>query len=92
MVKGRPLPTPVPVPDVMDWEYTGNRLHPTQKPIGILRPLIEAFCRPKGLVLHPFCGSGSTLVAAQRAGRTSVGIEPEAKHCRVAELRLNSPV
>jgi len=92
LAKGRPELSGAPVPDVMDWEYTGNRLHPTQKPINILRPLVEAFCPPEGLVLDPFCGSGSTLVAAQLAGRTAVGIELEFKHCRVAELRLNSPV
>jgi DNA modification methylase len=92
LAKGRPELSGAPVPDVMDWEYTGNRLHPTQKPINILRPLVEAFCPPEGLVLDPFCGSGSTLVAAQLAGRTAVGIELESKHCRVAELRLNSPV
>jgi DNA modification methylase len=90
LAKGRPLPTLASVPDVLDWEYTGNRLHPTQKPINVLRPLIEAFCPPEGLVLDPFCGSGSTLVAARLAGRSSVGIELEPKHCLSAELRLNS--
>jgi site-specific DNA-methyltransferase (adenine-specific) len=91
LAKGRPELSGSPVPDVMDWEYTGNRLHPTQKPINILRPLIEAFCPPKGLVLDPFCGSGSTLVAAQLAGRTAVGIELDPRHCSTADLRLNSP-
>ncbi len=35
---------PMPISDVRDdWRYTGNRLHPTQKPVEALRPLIEAF-------------------------------------------------
>ncbi|RTE88411.1 MULTISPECIES: DNA methyltransferase [Bradyrhizobium] len=90
LAKGRPELSGSPVPDVMDWEYTGNRLHPTQKPINVLRPLIEAFCPPDGQVLDPFCGSGSTLVAARLAGRCCVGIELETTHCHTAELRLNS--
>jgi len=90
LAKGRPELSGSPVPDVMDWEYTGNRLHPTQKPINVLRPLIEAFCPRDGVVFDPLCGSGSTLVAARLAGRSSVGIELEPKHCRTADLRLNS--
>ncbi|MET4232623.1 DNA modification methylase [Bradyrhizobium sp. LA6.10] len=89
LAKGRPELTGSPVPDVIDWEYTGNRLHPTQKPISILRPLIEAFCPQGGLVLDPFCGSGSTLVAAREAGRHAVGIELESRHCRTAAERLD---
>jgi DNA modification methylase len=62
-------PPAAPVPDVLDWTYTGNRLHPTQKPVQILRPLIKAFCQPGGTVLDPFCGSGSTLVVARELAR-----------------------
>jgi hypothetical protein len=46
---------------VIDWSYTGNRLHPTQKPIEALEPLIAAFCEPCGLVMDPFCGPGLPL-------------------------------
>jgi site-specific DNA-methyltransferase (adenine-specific) len=88
LAKGRPELSGAPVPSVLDWEYTGNRLHPTQKPISILRPLIEAFCPADGIVLDPFCGSGSTLVAARQVGRTSVGIELDPKHQQTAELRV----
>jgi adenine-specific DNA-methyltransferase len=83
------LPTS-PLPDVIDWTYTGNRLHPTQKPISILRPFVDTFCQPGGVVLDPFCGSGSTLVAASAARRDYVGIELEGRHCRTAQLRLYS--
>jgi site-specific DNA-methyltransferase (adenine-specific) len=61
--KGKPTPTAAPPPDVINWTYTGNKLHPAQKPVGIFRPLIEAFTRPGDTVLDPFCGSGSTLAA-----------------------------
>jgi DNA modification methylase len=56
LTKGDPSPPTSPISDVMDWTYTGNRLHPTQKPIEALEPLIAAFCEPSGLVLDPFCG------------------------------------
>jgi DNA modification methylase len=79
-----------PLPDVLDWAYTGNRLHPTQKPVSVLQPFIDTFCEAGGLVLDPFCGSGSTLVAASASRRDYVGIELEDRHCRTAQLRLHS--
>lgn len=82
-----PLPA-TPLPDVLDWTYTGNRLHPTQKPVGILTPLIDTFCPAGGMVLDPFCGSGSTLVAAQALGRDYLGIELDAGHAATAMARL----
>jgi adenine-specific DNA-methyltransferase len=88
LAKGRP-PVPVcPPPDVIDWTYTENRLHPTQKPLTVLRPLIDAFSRPGDTVLDPFCGSGSTLVAARERGRHAIGIELDPVHHRTAARRL----
>ena len=75
---------------MIDWTYTGNRLHPTQKPTEALEPLIAAFCEPSGLVLDPFCGSGSTLVAARRIGRNFIGIELDAGHFLTASRRIQS--
>lgn len=79
-----------PMADVIDWQYTGNRLHPTQKPVSVLRPFVEAFCKRGGIVLDPFCGSGSTLVAARDSERGYIGIELERRHCQTAQLRLHS--
>ena len=73
---------------MIDWRYTGNRLHPTQKPVGSLQPLIESFCPQGGVVLDPFCGSGSTLAAAGLAGRPYIGIELDPCHYRTAVARL----
>jgi adenine-specific DNA-methyltransferase len=88
LAKGRPPRPACPPPDVIDWTYTGNKFHPTQKPLGILRPLIEAFTRPGDTVLDPFCGSGSTLVAAHELGRHAIGIELDTVHHVTASQRL----
>ncbi len=88
LAKGDVTPPAAPLPDVMDWQYTGNRLHPTQKPAECLTPLVRAFCRPQGLVLDPFCGSGSSLVAARDAGCAWLGIELDASHHATASKRL----
>jgi site-specific DNA-methyltransferase (adenine-specific) len=77
-----------PPSDVVDWEYTGNRLHPTQKPVSVLKPFIAAFCKRGGLVLDPFCGSGSALVVAQCLGRDYLGIELDGGHHMTATRRL----
>ena len=91
LVKGRPRRPVCPLPDVLGWSYTGNRLHPTQKPVSILKPLIESFSAPGGTVLDPFCGSGSTLAAAHSLGRRFVGMELDPVHHRTASERLGCP-
>lgn len=88
LAKGQARLPDHPPADAVDWEYTGNRLHPTQKPVSVLKPFIEAFCKPGGLVLDPFCGSGSTLVAAQSLGRDFLGIELDAGHHETASRRV----
>lgn len=89
LAKGRPpLPTQ-PVSDVSSgWVYTGNKLHPTQKPVEVLEPLVRTYCPAGGLVLDPFCGSGSMLVAALYAARRCIGIELDAAHAVSASNRL----
>lgn len=90
LVKGAPRPPRRPLGDVIPWSYTGNRLHPTQKPVSALLPLIEAFSSPDGLVLDPFAGSGSTLVAARQLGRAWLGIELDATYHAAASQRLEA--
>jgi site-specific DNA-methyltransferase (adenine-specific) len=67
----------------------GRALHPTEKPLGILTPLIEYACPPGGLVVDPFAGSGSTLDAARQSGRRAVGMEADERYAEAAARRLS---
>jgi site-specific DNA-methyltransferase (adenine-specific) len=89
LVKGNPWQCDSTIADVLPWNYTGNQLHPTQKPVEALEPLIARFCPPKGVVLDPFAGSGSTLEAAQKLGRKWIGIELSPKYHAIANRRLH---
>lgn len=68
----------------------GRSLHPTEKPLGILTPLIEYACPPGGLVVDPFAGSGSTLDAARQSGRRAIGIEANEEYAERAARRLSA--
>lgn len=63
--------------------------HPAQYPVGLATRLIESFL-PEGphRVLDPFCGSGSTLVAAARAGKVGIGIELSEEYVALTQRRL----
>jgi DNA modification methylase len=62
--------------------------YPTQKPLALLSLLIRACCPPGGVVLDPFCGSGTTLVAARDEGRRFLGIDNNPVAVRTARERL----
>ncbi len=66
----------------------GYAQHPTQKPLGIIAPLLEYSCPPGGAVLDCFMGSGSTLVAARKMGLTGVGVDLDERCCEMAANRL----
>jgi hypothetical protein len=61
--------------------------HPTVKPLALMRWLVRLVTPPGGTVLDPFCGSGSTLVAAALEGRRAVGIEAEERWCKGSAKR-----
>jgi adenine-specific DNA-methyltransferase len=87
LAKGDARPQRV-LKDVIPWTYSGNRHHPTEKAVEILRPLIRAFSRPGSVVLDPFCGSAGTGVACLELGRKYICIEKDPKYFRIAETRL----
>ncbi len=88
LAKGHPQAPQSTIGDVIDWTYSGNKLHPTQKPLTVLLPLIETFSKRGDLVLDPFSGSGSSLFAAKTLGRDWLGVELDAKYHAIATERL----
>lgn len=66
-----------------------DRNHPTEKPISLMRYLIESFTDEGDTILDPFAGSGPTLVAAKQLGRDYIGVELSDDYYRTAKKRLN---
>ena len=62
--------------------------HPTQKPVSLMGRIIQKFSDENTLILDPFLGSGTTLVAAKQLKRNFIGIEISPKYCKIAEGRL----
>lgn len=89
LAKGRPAMIGGPVADVQRLLYTGNKLHPTQKAVMSLVPIIRAYSLPGDVVLDAFCGSGSTCAAALLTGRKYIGVELDAEYHRAASERLD---
>lgn len=85
LTKGKAKPRKV-VADVFDWRREPNKQHPTQKPVAALVPVIDAI--GPTLVLDPFMGVGSILLAARQLGIPAVGIEFEERYCEIAAERL----
>ncbi|MCY4303181.1 MAG: site-specific DNA-methyltransferase [Aestuariivita sp.] len=69
-------------------EKNESGLHPTQKAVRLMQALIEMTTREKHLVLDPFMGSGSTLVAAQNLGRRYMGFEANYDYVEICRSRL----
>jgi site-specific DNA-methyltransferase (adenine-specific) len=69
----------------------GRNHHPTVKPVELMRYLCRLVTPPGGLVLDPFCGSGTTGVAASLEGFEFLGIEREDEYLEIARRRLGLP-
>jgi site-specific DNA-methyltransferase (adenine-specific) len=65
--------------------------HATVKPLKLMEHLLTLLSTPSGgVVFDPFAGSGSTLLAAKKLGRPSIGIELSEHNCEIAAARLES--
>jgi len=71
-------------------ERGDNNNHPTVKPLSLMQYLCKLVTPPGGVVLDPFCGSGSTLIAAWNAGFNFIGIELNPEYIEIAKARLDS--
>jgi len=75
-------------PEAIIKANTNSKVHPAQMPTGLPKRVIIFSCGCDGLILDPFMGSGTTLVAAKQLGRKAIGIEIEEKYCEIAVKRL----
>lgn len=74
------------IQEKMNWKE--KRVHPTQKPIDVMRQVIKLFTGENNLILDPFCGSGSTCIACKQLNRRFIGIEKEERYVNIARERL----
>jgi adenine-specific DNA-methyltransferase len=88
LAKGQPSIPESPISDTIEWEREQDAVHPNQKPVPSLYPLIAGYAPEQGIVLDPFMGSGSSLRAAKDFGLEAIGIEIEEKYCRYAAARM----
>lgn len=87
----------VPLSDVWEIPYLNPKAkervgYPTQKPILLLERIIEIATNPGDLILDPFCGSGTTLVAAQLLGRHGIGMDISEDAVNLTQQRLIHPI
>jgi predicted RNA methylase len=66
--------------------------HPTQKPLPLMRYLIEKLTDPGDVIVDPFCGSGTTVMAALLTGRRAIGFEADPEYHAVAQRRVAAVV
>lgn len=85
---GTPLTDLWNIPIAKPLERTG---YPTQKPLALLRRIVECSTNEGDLILDPFCGSGTTLLAAERLKRDYCGIDINPTAIATAEHRLAKP-
>jgi DNA modification methylase len=74
------------------WNVTGasTKHHPAPYPLELANRLVRMFSFTGDTVLDPFCGSGTTMVAALRSGRNSIGVEIDQEYCRMAARYLKA--
>lgn len=63
--------------------------HPTQKPVRLVRYLLDLYTRPGDIVLDPFLGSGTTAIACKQLGRHYIGIEKDERYYEIARKRVD---
>lgn len=68
------------------------RYHPTQKPLKLMEWIVFNYTKPADLILDPFMGSGTTIVAARNLQRKYIGIESNLEYIKIAKIRLAQEV
>lgn len=86
--KGRRLINGRRDPNIFKFRRTGNKLHPTEKPVDLMEYLIEKFTDENQTILDPFMGSGTTGVACKNLNRNFIGIELDEGYFNIAKERI----
>ncbi len=92
------MPNAKPIPsgsgDIIRYSAVkvNDRIHPAEKPLELLKELLEKSSKENYLILDPFLGSGTTAVAAKQLNRNFIGIEISEKYCEIARQRLRQEV
>ena len=86
--KGRRVRNGYRYPDIIKASKTGNKLHPTQKPVNLLELFIKQSTNEEEVVLDCFMGSGSTGVACMNTNRKFIGMELDENYFNIAKQRI----
>jgi len=90
VIAGKPIKRGI---TCFDFVIKGIKMnHPSPKPIDYMLRLINRISEPNNIILDPFAGSGTTLVAAKEYGRQFIGFEISPEYCKIAEERLSQEV
>ena len=89
-VDGKQMRTVWDIPNNKEKSELAHGKHPTQKPLKILKRMVQLASKEGDVVLTPFAGSGSECVAAKMTGRNYIGFEVNSEYCHLAETRLNA--
>lgn len=79
-----------PMPNIMYDVPPAKRSHPNEKPVSLIMKFINAHTATGDIILDPFCGSGTTCVAAKKLGRCWIGIEIDPGYAEIARRRVAS--
>lgn len=87
--KGRRLLNNGRQSDILEFKKTGNKLHPTEKPLDLIKYLIEKSSNENEIVFDGFMGSWTTALASKELNRNFIGFEINEEYCEVGRRRLN---
>ena len=90
--KGRRTLNGFRYPDIIKAKRTGNKYHPTEKPVDLLEIFITESSNTYEIVIDPFMGSGSTGVACVNTGRNFIGMELDAGYFEIAQKRIDEAI
>lgn len=88
-INGRTVKHDTYIKSKPEYENTG---HPAQKPLDMIKDIVDWCSNKNDIILDPYCGSGTTLLACRELGRKYIGIDTSDKYCTISENRLHGVV